>query len=538
MHRSNAVCILVQILASLFFLRRWSPLLQPVIVTPSANNQVLLGFPDNIVGGPFGAPADWPQPQRVFTPFERVYASTSTSSLTDGLALKPWSALGCFSGHGNSLGMHRSNAVCILVQILASLFFLRRWSPLLQPVIVTPSANNQVLLGFPDNIVGGPFGAPADWPQPQRVFTPFERVYASTSTSSLTDGLALKPWSALGCFSGHGNSLGMHRSNAVCILVQVGSVPSLHAKKTNNHCLLLFPCPSVFFALLLECLDVLRSLLLLSGDVELNPGPMTVAQATQLDDVCKLLQDLNARAIKSQEGQSSLIKTVEEIKKNQQSIEAKINEFGSRLLLVESKISALEIVDHDFQEMQGVAEALQNNNVNLLERLNELEDRSRRDNLIIHGLPDVASETWAESETKVLELISRSLQLQVTPDCIERAHRIGSFNPTRCRPLVIKFSSFKVKDKVLFSRLKLKGSTTYITEDFSPATRIARKKLIEFGKATNCIYQLRYNKLHVNKKCYMYNATTDNVFEFGSAPDVRARDNTEIVPTNLTSASS
>ncbi|KAM7301394.1 hypothetical protein ISCGN_016913 [Ixodes scapularis] len=116
-----SACRPARILASLFFLRRWSPLLQPVIVTPSANNQVLLGFPDNIVGGPFGAPADWPQPQRVFTPFERVYASTSTSSLTDGLALKPWSALGCFSGHGNSLGMHRSNAVCILVQILATL---------------------------------------------------------------------------------------------------------------------------------------------------------------------------------------------------------------------------------------------------------------------------------------------------------------------------------------------------------------------------------------------------------------------------------
>ncbi|CAN8014530.1 unnamed protein product [Ixodes persulcatus] len=96
----------------------------------------------------------------------------------------------------------------------------------------------------------------------------------------------------------------MQSSNPICFLVQVGSFPSLHTKRTNNVCLLLFPCPSVLYLSIIERFDVLKSLLLLSGDVELNPGPMSEAQAKQFSDMFTLL-----------------LNSVKEIKEKQSSIE-------------------------------------------------------------------------------------------------------------------------------------------------------------------------------------------------------------------------
>lgn len=70
-----------------------------------------------------------------------------------------------------------------------------------------------------------------------------------------------------------------------------------------------------------------------------------------------------------------------------------------------------------------------------------------------------------------------------------------------------------MKQKVLLSAWRLADSGISISEDYSLPTRQARKKLIEFGKAQNSPYKLRYKKLYVNKKCYSYNHADDTVFE-------------------------
>lgn len=50
-----------------------------------------------------------------------------------------------------------------------------------------------------------------------------------------------------------------------------------------------------------------------------------------------------------------------------------------------------------------------------------------------------------------------------------------------------------------------------VSEDFSPSTRHARKKLYEFAKTHTDDFQIRYNKLVMNKKQYIYNPVTDTV---------------------------
>lgn len=143
-------------------------------------------------------------------------------------------------------------------------------------------------------------------------------------------------------------------------------------------------------------------------------------------------------------------------------------------------------------------------------RLDEFEDRSRRDNLIFHGIAD-SKESWEQTELKLVTELTQVIDSFPTGS-IERAHRLGTYLPGKSRPIIAKFSSYKVKEKTLSFRTQLKNNIT-VSEDFSVTTRNARKKLLNFGKSLTGSpkFQLRHNKLFVNKKCFIYDAATDSV---------------------------
>lgn len=52
-----------------------------------------------------------------------------------------------------------------------------------------------------------------------------------------------------------------------------------------------------------------------------------------------------------------------------------------------------------------------------------------------------------------------------------------------------------------------------VNEDFCRATRSMRKKLYEYGKDSGQQFTIRYNKLYLNKKCYVYSPATDSICE-------------------------
>lgn len=164
-----------------------------------------------------------------------------------------------------------------------------------------------------------------------------------------------------------------------------------------------------------------------------------------------------------------------------------------------------------------VSEAVNAQSAEFTSRLNELEDRSRRDNLIFYGIPDNSSETWAESEGHIRDICSRFLEFELPEGAISRAHRLGSFAASKTRPIITKFWSFKTKDHILSLKNKLKNTDFSLSEDFCQATRHCRKKLIEFGKANGQSFSLRYNKLVMNKKQHGYCAITNSVHALDSS---------------------
>ena len=91
----------------------------------------------------------------------------------------------------------------------------------------------------------------------------------------------------------------------------------------------------------------------------------------------------------------------------------------------------------------------------------DLEARTRRNNLIFNGLGE------ARDENCTL-VIKRFLQerLGLSDLMIERAHRLGRFNRSRSRPIIVSFIESSTIQSILSNAYKLKGSPYSINKDF------------------------------------------------------------------------
>ena len=82
------------------------------------------------------------------------------------------------------------------------------------------------------------------------------------------------------------------------------------------------------------------------------------------------------------------------------------------------------------------------------EKKNEnLEAQSRRDNLKFYGIEDDRKETWEQTELKTRNYLTNQLEIDVSNIKIEREHMLPSKHTPR--PVIVKFSHFKDKERVL-----------------------------------------------------------------------------------------
>ena len=113
-------------------------------------------------------------------------------------------------------------------------------------------------------------------------------------------------------------------------------------------------------------------------------------------------------------------------------------------------------------------------NDQLCERLRDLEDRSRRDNLRTDGIAELENETWEQTEEILHNLFKEKLELENIS--VERAHRVGNKGKNNKRTIVLKLASFKDKLKIISEARKLKGTNISINEDYSKETLEIRKE--------------------------------------------------------------
>ena len=98
----------------------------------------------------------------------------------------------------------------------------------------------------------------------------------------------------------------------------------------------------------------------------------------------------------------------------------------------------------------------------LSNEIDALEQYSRRNCLIVHGIPDTA-----DPETAVLAIINNKLGVPNGCESIDRCRQLGtSANSTnsRPRPIIVKFTSYQARQKVFSGKWRLKGTKLLIHE--------------------------------------------------------------------------
>lgn len=184
-------------------------------------------------------------------------------------------------------------------------------------------------------------------------------------------------------------------------------------------------------------------MLLLSGDIETNPGPDLQDIYNQ---VCAIATD------------------IKEIKEK-------------RLPDIDKKLDALSALEAQVTTCQNQLCSMNKLIAVLENKIDHLENQSRRSNLIVYGLAEVDNETSETLEQKVSNEIIRNIMELKEPIAIERIHRLGRPEAGKIRPVIFKLLDWRDKSLILKNGFKLKDTALSIGEDFSRRIREVRKQL-------------------------------------------------------------
>ena len=122
---------------------------------------------------------------------------------------------------------------------------------------------------------------------------------------------------------------------------------------------------------------------------------------------------------------------------------------------------------------------LETEKVKLSNEIDALEQYSRRNCLIVHGVLDTT-----DPVTAVLDIINNKLGVPNGCESIDRCHRLGTsanLSNSRLRPIIVKFMSYQVRQKVFSGKRHLKGTKLLITENLTRR----RSELLNKAKTLN-----------------------------------------------------
>lgn len=113
--------------------------------------------------------------------------------------------------------------------------------------------------------------------------------------------------------------------------------------------------------------------------------------------------------------------------------------------------------------------------VSLKEKVDHLEQYSRRSSIRINGIPEQEGENTEDIVYKLGEAIGAD----IFSESIDRSHRVGKKDDRYTRPIIVKFTSYKHKASMMRAKKKLRDvdcqklfrshSKVYINEDLTAA---------------------------------------------------------------------
>ena len=145
---------------------------------------------------------------------------------------------------------------------------------------------------------------------------------------------------------------------------------------------------------------------------------------------------------------------------------------------IDDLMEAADAIDDMEEELEDIQCGLHKRE----EKLERLENQSRRNSIRIDGIPQEDNESWLNNETKVKEALHEKLNLSFEP-VIERGYRVGvrprssaadGINRPR-RTIVCCLRDWKQKDEILRAARRIKPSGIFVNEDHANETLEKRK---------------------------------------------------------------
>ncbi|KAL0173576.1 hypothetical protein M9458_029544 [Cirrhinus mrigala] len=248
------------------------------------------------------------------------------------------------------------------------------------------------------------------------------------------------------------------------------------------------------------------------------------SEANEEFSLSMLTTELEKQREHLKEDMSALIKSsLTPIQLSIESFQETVDAFGKRLVTVETtaaeNFEALSKAEADIAALKATNEAL-------LDRLDDLENRSRRANLRIINVPE-DSEIGTDMVKFTSDLLKDVMGVQVfeKPPELERAHRALAPEPRdgqAPRPIIVCFHRYQEKERALrWARqheLQYQGKTLRFYPDLSVALS---KKRATFKNIKTMLYQkgIRFRFLYPARLRFTHDGET---FTFESAPEAEA----------------
>lgn len=226
-------------------------------------------------------------------------------------------------------------------------------------------------------------------------------------------------------------------------------------------------------------LFVICMLLVMSG-LETNPGPNNTNENAQISDALNDLEGLGDISPDTR----VIITTLSQLFVN-----GKTETLNAVRELSEKFETEMATVNEEISE-------LKKSNDELREKVDQLENANRKNNIVVFGLPEVVNN---DPVNDITTLAQENLNVVINIEDIEQAYRIGT-TPGR-RPLLVSFSKYKSKLSIMENVYKLKGSLISINDDLTPKARAIKKRLVKCAReARDCGFnvKIRDNGLIIN----------------------------------------
>lgn len=143
----------------------------------------------------------------------------------------------------------------------------------------------------------------------------------------------------------------------------------------------------------------------------------------------------------------------------------KMAEFQGSLDMADTRNPTVSSVAADFNAFKSfisnALECLQQQVACLTRQVDQIEARSRRKMLLIHGVPEGEDEDTVALAVDVCRL---RVKCDVSAGDMSRCFRTGRSQTGRKRPILVHFSNVGLRDKVWFAKTALKGSGIVISE--------------------------------------------------------------------------